>query len=143
MQLAALCREVLQEKDGPLSLIRVVDTFTYTRKGENAPEEMPNFPFSIKMVVSFKSGEATGNYSAKIKIISPSGRNIEELSHEFELTRPGNGHNIVGDLSFEITEEGLHWIEVYLNGDFMTKMPLRIEYERVVSDSGDREGQDD
>ncbi len=44
LTVAALCDKALQEKDGVISLIRVVDKLTSSAVGPDAPEQMPPFP---------------------------------------------------------------------------------------------------
>lgn len=46
VRLAALCDQVLREKDDTLSIIRVVDRFTLRASGPGAPEKMPPATFS-------------------------------------------------------------------------------------------------
>ncbi|MFP3953953.1 MAG: hypothetical protein ACLFVS_07505 [Candidatus Acetothermia bacterium] len=44
----------------------------------------------------------------------------------------GLGYSIMVDLSLEATEEGLYWLNVFLEEELITRMPLRIDYERVM-----------
>jgi hypothetical protein len=45
--IAVLCEKVLQEGDGVLSLIRVVDRIIHSAVGPEAPDEMPPVPIGL------------------------------------------------------------------------------------------------
>lgn len=134
LRTAVLCKDVLEEKDGTLSLIRILDTIVQ-RQAPDGPDEMPNFDLNVNAVISFKAGESTGDFTTRMELTSPSGRVLEESSHKFSLKHPGGGQNFIANFAFEATEEGLHWVNVYLDEELITRMPLRIGYEHVDSDS--------
>ena len=41
LRIAALCERVLEEKDGSLSLIRLIDRLVITAEGTDVPTELP------------------------------------------------------------------------------------------------------
>ncbi|MGH9740926.1 MAG: hypothetical protein ACRD51_01105, partial [Candidatus Acidiferrum sp.] len=41
LQMACFCEKVLNEKDGVLSIIRVIDRLTVNASGPDSPEQMP------------------------------------------------------------------------------------------------------
>ena len=135
VQAAAFCEKVLEENDGALSLIRMVDTVTHTTKRADAPEEMPNIQISTNAVISLKSGGESGDFTARMELISPSGEKIETLSNDFKLKGAGHGRNIVVNLSFEAKEEGVYFFDVFVGENLVTRMPLRIRYEKVTEPS--------
>lgn len=130
LRVAAICKDVLEEKDGTLSLIKLVDNFTQVRNGPNPPEEMPPFTLATKMVISFKAGGATGDFSAKFELINPSGKKLEEEGYQFTLEDPAGGHNIIVDLTFDATEPGVYWIYLFLNGEVKAHVPMKVNYIR-------------
>lgn len=132
VQAATFCREILREDDGTISLIRMVDILTHTKSGPGAPKEMPTLPVSTKAVIAFKSGGVSGEFTAKMEFISPSGKKIEEITQQFKLTGVGHGYNILANLSFEATEEGLYWLNVRVEDELVTRVPLQIRYKRVT-----------
>src|SRR5438552_2529043 len=73
IRVATLCERVLQEQDGVVSLIRVVDRFTQTAAGPSVPAEMPPLTISTTLVVNLSSGQARGSYEIAFRIEHPSG----------------------------------------------------------------------
>jgi hypothetical protein len=57
---AVLCERTLQEADGTLSIMRIVDKVTgqSQRPGETIPAAMPPLAVSLELAVVMKSGEA-------------------------------------------------------------------------------------
>jgi hypothetical protein len=127
---------VLQEKDGVLSAIRIIDRFIHTITGADAPDKMPPFKVKMSILISFKSGDAKGKQELMINPITPSGPALPGFSIPifFEGADRGNNVNIV--YAFDATEEGLYWFDVTLNGKSFTKMPLRIIYQKMQTTSG-------
>lgn len=62
VQVAAFCEQVLQERDGVYSLIRIIDTVTQHSMGPDAPEQMPPITSNLKLVLMLKPGRAPGMY---------------------------------------------------------------------------------
>src|SRR5207248_1361178 len=77
---AVLCEKVLQEKDGVVSLIRLVDRTSVTATGTDAPDEMPPIPLSYIAAISFKAGIARGKYVLTVRPESPSGDPLPEVT---------------------------------------------------------------
>ena len=73
LQMAVFCEKVLQEKDGVLSLIRIIDRINRTAAGPEAPEAMPPFDYQLTSVITLKSGNARGGVQVEIEPEGPSG----------------------------------------------------------------------
>jgi hypothetical protein len=134
LMLAVLCERVLREADGVMSLIRIVDRITIQGSLDSAAP--PTFPLTA--VIGLKAGFARGSYLLKVKTISPAHQDLgaAELPMLFEGEDRGA---VVGlTLAFQPHEEGLYWLEVYLQDVLITKMPLRVVCRRVsvTSSSG-------
>jgi hypothetical protein len=70
--LATFCEKVIEEKDGVLSLIRLVDRFTQTASGADPPPQMPPFIISdLKLVLTLKPDQARGRFAVKIVAEDP------------------------------------------------------------------------
>lgn len=65
LQMALFCDRVLQEKDGVLSVIRVIDRINVNVSDPAAPEQMPPIPISTNLVVGMKSGGGQGKANVK------------------------------------------------------------------------------
>jgi hypothetical protein len=135
---AFLCEKVLQERDGVLSAIRMVDRIIQAAVGPSAPDLMPAVTVDLKMLLVFKSGSARGRYSVDIRPVLPSQRALQPVSLPMQLEGDDDrGVNLIVNIGFQATEEGLYWFDVLLNGDLVTRVPLRIVYQRVsTSTSG-------
>jgi len=131
VQVAALCERVLQEKDGVLSLIRMIDRITISIGGSSPPEEMPPGSVNVNVVVALKSGFVRGRHNLRIVPSSPLGKKITELSAGVLLEGDDRGVNVVMNLQMQVKEEGLYWFEVLLEDQLLTRIPLRIVYQRL------------
>lgn len=131
---ALLCEKVLQEKDGVLSAIRIVDRIVHTAQSANAPEVMPSVKVDLKLLLLFKSGPAQGNRNVLIKLIQPSGRIQQPVSLPIFLEGGDGdrGANLIVEVQFPALEDGLYWFEILINDDLVTRVPLRIVYQRVT-----------
>ncbi|MBW1985718.1 MAG: hypothetical protein JRI50_00595 [Deltaproteobacteria bacterium] len=74
---AFFCDKVLEEKDGTLSAIHIVNRITHTISAPDAPETMPSIIINAFAVLSFKSGKARGKYTLKLLPTSPSGKKCQ------------------------------------------------------------------
>ena len=132
LQMAVLCEKVLQEADGVTSIIRIVDRITLSAKDKTAPADMPAVPINLKAIIGFKSGMARGPYTVKVKPVSPSGVASSTIESPLLLEGEDRGAAMVLDLAFQAKEEGIYWFEVYLLDVLITRMPLRVVYQRLV-----------
>ena len=41
------------------------------------------------------------------------------------------GANLILQLAFQAEEDGLYWLEVHLHDALITKIPLRVVYQRL------------
>jgi hypothetical protein len=131
VQAAAICERVLQEKDGVLSLIRLVDRFTVTAAGPAPPEAMPPTNISANFVVMLKSGFIRARHTLKIVPTTPSGKNLPEISAGVLFEGDDRGVNTNFQANILAQEEGLYWFDVFLEDQLLTRIPLRLVYQRV------------
>jgi len=136
LSMAVFCEKVLQEKDGVLSAIRIVDRFIHTIVGVQAPDKMPSFKIEFSILVAFKSGDAKGKQELKVTPIAPSGKELPGISLPILFEGAERGTNVNIGYALETQEEGLYWFDVTLNGKSFTKMPLRIIYQRMQTTTG-------
>lgn len=128
LALAVFCERVLREADNVLSLIRVIDRFNVT--GATAEMQPTVLPFTI--VISFKSGFLRGKQDIRVRPKSPTGKDLPAL--DFPVLFEGDddrGNVLAAQVNFIATEEGLYWFDVYLNDELITRMPLRVAYQRL------------
>lgn len=134
VQVAAFCEKVLEEKDGVLSLIRVVDRITHTVAGPAAPSDMQPFPYQLMLVLTLKTGQARGGYDLKIVRELPSGVREESEAPSLRMYFEGEGdrgQNLIFQMQLIFEQEGLYWFDVFLDEQLLTRLPLRVVYARI------------
>jgi hypothetical protein len=132
IQVAGLCENVIEDKTGALSLIRIIDTITHTATGPDAPTEMPHVVYPMKLVIMLKSGHAHGQYELKITPELPTGETKPSIERNIHMEGEERGINNIFNMMFTFTTEGLYWFNIYLNDSFLTRIPLRIKYNRSI-----------
>lgn len=130
--IAVFCERMLHERDNVVSLIRVIDRVIMSVSAD-APEEMPPFQTTLTLVLSFKAGFARGKYRVTVRPNAPSGEILPEVSMPalFEGDERGVQHQI--GLTMHFKEEGLYWFDVLIEDAIITRVPLRILYQRIGS----------
>jgi len=129
VQAASFVDRVLHERDGVLSLVRMVDRVA-VHAPPDAPDEIPEGATTkMTMVIMLKSGEALGRHRVTIRPEQPSG--LEGTPHGVEVYFEGGdrGANLIVELDVALVE-GLHWFRVELGDRELTRVPLRVGYQR-------------
>jgi hypothetical protein len=120
---AFLCERVLQERDDVVSAMRLVDTWTV----ESMPP--PGVVAGIRCwaFVMFKSGDARGRYNVSFEIRKPSGESKEfGTPQTIDLKGGEHGASLIIEIQMPANEMGLFWIDVLLDGERITSMPLKL-----------------
>ncbi|SRR6266851_4649398 len=131
LKAALLCENVIEDKQGVLSLIRIVDRFQQTAIGPDAPADMPPFPLATNLVLMFASGEARGSAEIALALRKPDGLSQELTTVPVLWEGEDRGANVVLQLQLLLTMQGLYWVEVRLESEMLTRMPLRVVYGRM------------
>lgn len=134
---AVFCENVIEDKSGVLSLIRIIDRFTITAQGPDVSERLPAGQVNMMCVITLKSGEAKGRHKLEIVPWLPSGQRQDVLvSIPLNLEGGDKGQNVVMNLQYGVEQEGTHWFEVILNEDqILTRMPLTVVYQPMQTRS--------
>ncbi|MGB8346664.1 MAG: hypothetical protein WCD86_17385 [Ktedonobacteraceae bacterium] len=128
---AILCEKVLQEKDETVSIIRMIDRVTLTVPASISPETLPPLPLNLTLFLSFKSGSAKGRNTIKLRIESPSGIKLPEQLLPILFEGEDRGANLILALNLVIDQEGVYWFDIFLEEELITRIPLRMIYQRV------------
>lgn len=131
IQMAAFCEQILEDKTGVTSVIRIIDTVTQTATGAEPPGEMPRFSYSMKLVLMLKSGRALGRHDITIIPQLPSAETHEPFVRSIHLEGEERGINLILNMTYTFEQEGVHWFQVYFDDDLLTKIPFRVKYERI------------
>jgi len=132
IQAACFCDMVIEDKAGVLSLLRIIDTLTHSVASPTPPDEMSPFGYTLKLVLMLKSGAARGRHNLKIVPELPNGTTQPPTEVTVHFEGEEKGQNIVADMNFVFTLEGLYWFNVYLGETKLTSIPLRVKYNRLV-----------
>lgn len=133
IQVAAFCEQVIEDKTGVLSLIRIIDVLTHTASGPEPPAEMPPVRWRLKLVLTLKADRARGRHEIRIVPEQPSGETKQAMQLSVNLEGEERGQNIVADVVYEFALEGLYWFNVYFDETLLTRMPFRVKYQRLVT----------
>lgn len=133
IQAASFCDGVIEDKHGVLSLIRLVDTLISMAQGSDVPSEMPPVQWAGKLVIMLKAGRATGRHELAITPELPSGETKDPLKYSVQMIGEERGQNLVVNFAHTFTMEGLYWFRVDFDGNFLTRIPFRVQYNRVVT----------
>ena len=137
LQTAVFCDTVIEAKDGPLSLIRMIDRIIVEASGPNAPEEMPPLPRQMTAVLCFKSGNAKGRTQFRLVMEKPNGIEQKEIwSGSLHAEAPDRGQNFILRFQEIFDLEGTYWFHVYVENEVATSMPLTLQYIRQTAGTG-------
>lgn len=131
VQLATFCEKVLVEQDGVMSVIRMLDRVIVTIHAKGAPAELPEGgTFHTTLAIALKADDARGRYPVTIRAQDPSGRFLPDQSFDATFEREERGVNLVLNIGIPVIE-GLFWFDVLVNEQPLTRVPLRITYQRI------------
>lgn len=132
VQAASLCDQVIEGKDGTMSIIRLIDRFHVAVAGPTADRE-PIPAFNLMMVIMLKPGDARGTHALTIALIPPSGLvQSPMLTTTVFFEGEDRGVNVLLPFSLQVESEGMHWFDVRFNGRTLTRIPLRILVQRQL-----------
>jgi hypothetical protein len=139
LNFAVICEKVLQEADGVLSFIRLIDHLTVTMTipaGADVPQEAvpPEPPVVVTFALGLKSPSDIGPVPVKVRIETPSGLSLPEFETSQPVGAEDRGINIVLPMQFPAQDEGVYWFAVEVSGTVITRIPLRISKQIVPQD---------
>ncbi|PYT50559.1 MAG: hypothetical protein DMG44_06055 [Acidobacteria bacterium] len=133
VQVAAICQAPMQETNGLFSLIRIMDRVPV----QGLTDEMQPQPLNmLSLVIILKSGEMSGKYKLKVVPQTPSGKHLPPLEMPVLFEREERGVILCTPLGLVATEEGLYWFDVMIETDVLTRIPLRVMYQKIQTIPG-------
>ncbi len=128
LRIGTLCERVLEEKDGALSLIRLIDRLVIRAEGTDVPRELPPAQVPLTALMSWING--LGNYEAKVRVDFPDGNSIESPTLPFYLDSLDKVQNQIVRLVLPVKRPGVYWFNFLLGDEVKGRVPLRVIYER-------------
>jgi hypothetical protein len=128
--MAVLCQNAQQDQYGSFSVINVLEQLVAGTNDPNAPEEMPTFRFQGQLAVQLAAGNATGSHTVSVVPVRPSGAKLEPVTQTVQFKGVDHRATVISSVSMDIEEEGVYWFNVALDNQVLTRIPLRIRYER-------------
>ncbi len=135
---ALLCENLLIERDGVSSAIRIIDRVTRTAVGVSPPEQMESFDYKLTLVVTLKAGWVHGSYPLRVTLMDP-GKGIRDILKQTVFFEGGEdrGVSVVGQMAVKFEVEGIYWFEIFLGEKkeekLLTRVPLRVIYLRTFT----------
>lgn len=134
LNVATFCEQVIEEKSGVLSLIRMVDRINVTASGPTVPESMPPQTLKWFLVISMRTGAARGTHTIKIEPELPSGIRQSPLLLSVHFEGGENqGQNVVTKINMPLQEPGLYWFRIYLDDQFLTQVPVEVVFSKIIA----------
>jgi len=143
------CETLVEDKrDGALCAIRIIDTITVQLPPSSSPEIPPEIPVRIAALLSFKSGDSPGEHTVRIVMHSPSGEKSRTVLEQIVpfTPQPQGGANLRLDNVIIVKTGGVFWMDIFLDGKRVTRMPLKISIqlgEAIPGQSADVERKPD
>lgn len=141
---AVLCESANRDTSGALTITRIVDNIIVPAARQPAPK-IRRFPgrgggraaadqtapptVELTLVVIFRSGEFQGPGKIAVQQISPSGIVAPPFFFPTLFQGEDHGAGVIAKVSLTIQEQGLHWFEVSLGGQAITRIPLRVGFQ--------------
>ena len=127
---AAFCDRAITENDGVISLMRVIDTVNLQVQGPVAPDELPpGGLLNTTFVVMIKAGQALGRQVLQITVEHPDTTVRPGPEEAINLSGgPNGGANIIMRMNIQLSDTGLYWANVLINGRLMARSPLQVNY---------------
>jgi hypothetical protein len=132
---ALFCDQIVEDKDGSLSCIRIIDTVNITLD-PTAPKDMPSetnrIPVVTRGLVAFRGdGGRRKRYNLRLVMESPSGKSGTVLEQEIQFSGEAHGGaNFNFTCTIAVKKGGLFWLRVLLDEKDVTRVPLLITVKR-------------
>jgi hypothetical protein len=131
LDVAVICEDFIQEKDGTYSVVRLVNRLTMH---DTAPEPGTVVVLPLKLLVGFKAGGIIGPRTFSLYLDTPSGQRREFLK-DCPLNFQGGDTGFVAPIQILLPYEGdgTYWIDVISDHKQHSRIPLTIKYDKGVS----------
>jgi len=124
---AQFCEKTLEEKDGVLTLVRLIDTlWVHPLPPTLTASETTALVAETTLVITLRSGSISGPQHIDLIGRSPSGRGTIKRGFDFDLLGESHGQTVIFRIGMAVNEMGLFWFDVVWNNEVLTSVPLRL-----------------
>jgi len=135
VQTACICEKVLQEQDGVLSAIRIIDRQILTVPANLPAETLPAVELRHTLLICLKSGEARGSMSLHLSVEPPSGIRLQEQQLPLFFEGEDRGVNLIIPMQMQLSVPGLYWFDLRLEDELLVRIPFRLLVQRIGASS--------
>lgn len=128
VNVACICQVPMQEANGVLSIIRVMDRVQVIGI---TPQMQPQPLQNLALVVVLRSGTLREQHTLRLVPVTPSGESLPETEFKVLFEGDDRGPAVMTPVGLVATEEGLYWFDLYLELQLLARIPLRVFYQRV------------
>ncbi len=126
-----LCERVLNEKDGVLSVIRLVDTFEIDQEHLPPEGQRPPILMHVLILAKFLPSQGGTTHAVQLKIVRPDGQVTDVGAVTSGSTPSGKGDasvgvNVIVPLGVIPNQFGMHYVECVLDGQTVARMPFTL-----------------
>jgi hypothetical protein len=132
---AVFCENILEDSDRTVSVIRIIDGVQIVLSPQ-APADIPSpthpFPVTLNILLIFRTGDSPGEHNLKLQTESPDGKRDVGLEQVVTLSpEPNGGLSLKTLAGLAVHCNGVHLIDVSLDGKLVTRMPLNVQITRA------------
>lgn len=108
LSIATICERALEEKDGVVSLIRLLDRVMVTLPKDVPPDYLSSVPLNIHLFIGFKSHNLEAKKFVTVLITSPGGNEklVTESPLPLILSKESSGANLILQITIVNTKVG-------------------------------------
>jgi hypothetical protein len=131
LAVAVICERVIQEQDGGVTAVRIIDRITFLTLEGSERQPQP-----IWFLIKLTAGAARGSGTIRVEVEKPSTERGAVLEGGVFFEGEDRGVVVAVNAQFAPPEAGLYWYDVYYNDERLTRIPLRAIFQsiRVASD---------
>lgn len=111
VSMATFCDQVIEDKQGVLTIVRAVDRITVEASGVGVkvPEQLPPGMVPLTFVITLKAGTARGRCEIDIEMEGPDGLTRPVSSRSVSFVAPHYGINLINRITLSVQHEGVYW----------------------------------
>ena len=126
VQVAAFCARFALKPNRGITITKLIDTlFAWPAPAKGQFAIAP-----VSAVFGFKSEPGLSKRSVALFINTPSGRRSPLLTFSVDFEGHEKGPIAAMRMDLPVREEGVYWIDVTIGGVTLTKMPLRVVFQK-------------